>query len=169
MDKNVYLKLVEEKDIDKLIKYNEDYKQVNEKGWVSEDRFTNLLKMCKESCNDSEKVHFIPYWLFVGDDVVGHVILNLNTDVDEVWREYGGNISYSIAPSYRYLGYGTKALSLALLECKKMGLESALVTCNEDNIGSRKVIENNNGIYKDSVKDKYDNDELLRRYIVKSR
>ena len=103
-----------------------------------------------------------------GDDaVVGHGILKLNTNVDEVWKEYGGNISYSIAPSYRYLGYGTKALSLELHECKKMGLESALVTCKEDNMGSRKVIENNNGIYKDTVKDKYNNDELLRRYMVR--
>lgn len=57
----------------------------------------------------------------------------------------GGNISYDILPGYRNNGYGYKALSLALLRCQKMGLNRVLITCNEDNIPSQKIIRQNGG------------------------
>ncbi|WP_231514900.1 GNAT family N-acetyltransferase [Oceanobacillus salinisoli] len=36
-------------------------------------------------------------------------------------------------------------LALALKKCKELHIDRVLVTCDEDNIGSAKVILNNNG------------------------
>ena len=42
----------------------------NKKGWVSEDRFTNLLHEWKNDLNDSTKVHFYPFWLMDNNIVI---------------------------------------------------------------------------------------------------
>ena len=49
------------------------------------------------------------------------------------------------SPSYRMKGYGTHCLHLALKECEKLGLDTVLITCDEKNVGSARVIENNYG------------------------
>ena len=38
-------------------------------------------------------------------------------------------------------------LRFGLLEAKKIGLEKVLITCDDENIASAKVIENNGGIF----------------------
>ncbi|MGN1277277.1 MAG: GNAT family N-acetyltransferase [Floccifex sp.] len=60
-------------------------------------------------------------------------------------REYAGHIGYSIRPSYRNQGYGTKLLALALDYCREIDLKEVLLGCYCDNSGSIKVIENNHG------------------------
>jgi predicted acetyltransferase len=40
-------------------------------------------------------------------------------------------------------------LRAALPVCRTLGIESALITCDTDNIGSRKVIEANGGVLED--------------------
>jgi predicted acetyltransferase len=58
----------------------------------------------------------------------------------------GGHIGYRIRPTERRKGYGTHLLALTLVEARTLGLERVLLTCDSDNIGSRKVIEHNGGI-----------------------
>jgi predicted acetyltransferase len=58
----------------------------------------------------------------------------------------GGNITYEIRPSERRKGYGKKMLELALIEAKERGLDKVLITCDEDNIASKKIIEANGGV-----------------------
>lgn len=54
-------------------------------------------------------------------------------------------------------------LRLALLEAQKIGLKKALITCDDDNIASAKVIENNGGVFERfSEKD----GKQIRRYWV---
>ena len=164
---NLYLKDVEITDKDILIEYNNDFKNEDKKGWINEDRLVSFINELKSSLDDNTKVHFYPCFLMKEDKAVGLVILKDNIEVDNNWKNYGGNISYVIAPSYRRLGYGTKALNLALKRCQELGIKNALVTCNVNNIGSRKVIENNYGILNDVCIDEFDdNKQLIRRYII---
>jgi predicted acetyltransferase len=64
---------------------------------------------------------------------------------------YGGHIGYSIRPSHRQQGYGRRILQLALERCREFGLERALVTCDEDNMASRRIIEANGGEYESGM------------------
>ncbi len=57
----------------------------------------------------------------------------------------GGHIGYDVRPSERGRGYGTRLLALTLCEARWMGLSRVLVTCDEDNPASRRVIEKNGG------------------------
>ena len=59
----------------------------------------------------------------------------------------GGHIGYSIRPSKRRKGYGTRQLALILEECRWMDMQDIMITCDYDNIGSAKIIEANGGIF----------------------
>jgi predicted acetyltransferase len=61
----------------------------------------------------------------------------------------GGHIGYDVRPSARRRGHATAMLALALPVAARMGIDPVLVTCNEDNVGSRKVIEGNGGVLED--------------------
>ena len=63
--------------------------------------------------------------------------------------EVGGHIGYDVRPSARRRGHATAMLREALIVALGLGIESALVTCNVDNVGSRKVIERNGGVLED--------------------
>lgn len=57
----------------------------------------------------------------------------------------GGHIGYDIRPSARRQGHGTAILALALGRARALGLRGVLLTCDEDNLGSVRIIEDNGG------------------------
>ena len=63
----------------------------------------------------------------------------------------GGHIGDGVRPSERRKGFATKMISLALQECKKLGISKVLMVCDKDNIGSAKSILNNNGILENEI------------------
>jgi predicted acetyltransferase len=57
----------------------------------------------------------------------------------------GGHIGYRVVPGQRRRGHATQMLAQAKPVCRQLGLTEILVTCAEDNLGSRRVIEANGG------------------------
>lgn len=92
------------------------------------------------------------YWLIDDEEFIGEISIR-HYLTDSLLR-YGGHIGYGIRQSKWNLGYGTKMLALALKKAKTMGLEKVLITCDVDNIGSAKVIENNGGVLENIVEGK---------------
>ncbi|WBW97335.1 GNAT family N-acetyltransferase [Oceanirhabdus sp. W0125-5] len=90
--------------------------------------------------------HLVPetmYWLYVDDRPVG--IIKLRPILNQNLRKLGGNIGYCIRPSERGKGYGVLILKEMMKKVKARGMSKVLLTVNEDNIASRKVIESNEG------------------------
>ncbi|ERI93612.1 acetyltransferase, GNAT family [Clostridiales bacterium oral taxon 876 str. F0540] len=83
------------------------------------------------------------YWLVIDGKPVG--IGKLRSRLTDALLRVGGHIGYGITPSERGKGYGKIMLAELLKEAKKKKIEDVLLTCNEDNIASRKVIETNGG------------------------
>lgn len=64
-------------------------------------------------------------------------------------------------------GFGTDILHGALAEARKLDIVFARVTCDEENIGSRRVIEKNGGVLLDVVDNTVDGVyHRTRRYDV---
>ena len=56
--------------------------------------------------------------------------------------KYGGHIGYAINPKYWKMGYGKELLKLGLEKARELIEEkNILLTCDNDNIGSYKIIE----------------------------
>lgn len=101
------------------------------------------------------------FWLVDGDDYIGSV--NIRHELTDWLERIGGHIGYAIRPSRRREGFGTLICRLALEESRKIGLERVLITCDADNIGSRKIIESNGGVFENEVPQP-DRDVPKRRY-----
>jgi predicted acetyltransferase len=88
------------------------------------------------------------YWLLRHDaDGVTMVgVSHLRHALTPALEDAGGHIGYSIRPSERRRGYGTRILALTLPYARALGLARVLLTCDTDNIGSARVIEKNGGI-----------------------
>lgn len=106
------------------------------------------------------------YFAVDGDLFIG--IIHIRIELNPFLLRYGGHIGYGINPKYWRQGYGTELLSLGLIRFKELSKDTkVLVTCDDNNIGFAKVIENNGGILEDKV---INNDEygevLTRRYWI---
>lgn len=103
-------------------------------------------------------------WLLEGDTYLGRV--SIRHTLNARLREFGGHIGYEIRPSERRRGYATLALRLALERARELGLERALVTCDADNLGSRRVIEANGGELEGEFLVPEFHDRPIRRYWI---
>jgi predicted acetyltransferase len=86
-------------------------------------------------------------WWVDGSRVLGTVDIRhaLTPELTEV----GGHIGYGVRPSMRRRGHGTAILRNALWIAHGLGLDRVLVTCDDDNVGSIRIIEANGGILED--------------------
>lgn len=82
-------------------------------------------------------------WLIVENEFVGRVSVRhkLNGNL----LQFGGHIGYEIRPSWRKRGYGKEILRLGLIKAQAVGIQRVLVTCDETNTASAKIIEANGG------------------------
>ena len=90
---------------------------------------------------------------------------SLRHELNDHLRKIGGHIGYYVCTSQRRKGYGTEILRLTLEKAEEIGLERVLVTCDEGNIASAKIIEKNGGVLEDIYQD---NDMAVpkRRYWI---
>jgi len=95
-------------------------------------------------------IPFTNFWLIDKFEFIGFLVFR-HYLTDKLKKE-GGHIGYEIRPSKRKMGYGKKILELGLVKVKEAGIEKALITCNEDNLASRKIIEYCGGEFIDKVK-----------------
>lgn len=72
--------------------------------------------------------------------------VNIRHYLNEDLLKEGGHIGDGIRPSERRKGYATEMIRLALVECKKLGIDRVLMTCDKENIGSAKSIQKNGGV-----------------------
>lgn len=111
------------------------------------DNFEGLLQKLREAGDRAkvppDRVPMSDFWLIDGEEYAGR--LSLRHELNETLLLWGGHIGYQIRPSKRMRGYGKEILRLGLIKARELGLRRVLVTCDEDNIGSRKIIESNGG------------------------
>jgi predicted acetyltransferase len=87
-------------------------------------------------------------WYVEGVEYLGR--LAIRHRLTEFLRDSGGHIGYDVRPTARRRGYATAMLCEALPVARALGLDQALVTCDTNNVASRKVIEANGGRYEDT-------------------
>ena len=113
--------------------------------------FENYLKNLEIK---EETDRLVPDSVFFLLDTERQILLgavNIRHWLNEELLISGGHIGDGIRPSERRKGYATEMIRLALIECKKLGLDRVLMVCNKDNLGSAKSIINNGGILENEI------------------
>jgi predicted acetyltransferase len=96
--------------------------------------------------------HVIPqshFWLIDDNEFIG--ILSLRRGPDDTFIKISGHVGYQVRPLKRRHGYGKELLRYGLQKAKDLGFTRVLLTCDEDNIASKKVIESNGGQFENAI------------------
>lgn len=121
--------------------------------WHLPDEFGRYLRSLRDMETEAYarlkgKVPATTLWWVSGDQYLGR--LDIRHRLSDRLRVYGGHIGYDVRPSARRRGHATAMLAAALPVANGLGINPALLMCDEINTGSRKVIEANGGILEDS-------------------
>jgi len=131
----------------------EDYSFTNPRTCNVLEKFDNY-RMERNLRPDRVGAHF--YWLvddekdyFIGEITIRHRL-------NEALMRRGGHIGYGVRRSEWGKGYGTLMLKLALEKAHNMGLDSILITCDEENAASARVMQKNGLILWDVIENEMD-------------
>ena len=134
---------------DEIIKYKEESLAETPliNGSAGLDRFSSiedwLEELNKRSCEDTVPKGLVPSSTYLGvrekdNYIVG--MIDIRHYLNEYLTQVGGHIGYSVRKTERNKGYAKQMLKLALEKCKELKIKKVLITCDEDNIASEKVI-----------------------------
>jgi predicted acetyltransferase len=89
---------------------------------------------------------FVPGTFLVAD-VAGQIVgrTSIRFALNDFLLREGGHIGYGVLPRHQRRGYATEILRQSLIIARAEGIDRVLVTCDEDNAGSRTVIESCGG------------------------
>ena len=143
---------------DEIIKYKEESLAESPiiNGSAGLDRFSSievwLEELKKRSCEDTVPKGLVPSSTYLGvrekdNYIVG--MIDIRHYLNEYLTQIGGNIGYSVRKTERNKGYAKQMLKLALEKCKELKIKKILITCDEDNIASKKVILSANAKFED--------------------
>ncbi|RLV49605.1 GNAT family N-acetyltransferase [Nocardioides mangrovicus] len=93
------------------------------------------------------KVRCTHLWWVAGEEYLGRI--GVRHELDDWLAELGGHIGYDVRPSRRRQGHATAMLAAALPTAHALGIDPALITCDTDNVASRRTIEANGGVFED--------------------
>ena len=131
----------------------------------------DIIQIFKDN-RDQTKLpsHYVPsfdYFAVDDDKFIG--VIHIRIRLTDNLLKYGGNIGYGVNPKYWKMGYGKEILRLGLEKAKKLiEEEKILITCDDDNIGSTKIIEANGGILENKVNNEDCGESFItRRYWIK--
>ena len=120
--------------------------------WADPERFEEYAGHVRDEALDAtpRPAGYVPsttLWWIDGDEYLGRIAIR--HQLTPHLLDYGGHIGYDIRPSARLRGHATAMLARTLPVAAALGIDPVLITCDEDNIGSRKVIESNGGRFED--------------------
>ena len=134
---------------DEIIKYKEESLAESPiiNGSAGLDRLSPiedwLEELNKRSCEDTVPKGLVPSSTYLAvrekdNYIVG--MIDIRHYLNEYLTQVGGHIGYGVRKTERNKGYAKQMLKLALEKCKELKIKKVLITCDEDNIASEKVI-----------------------------
>lgn len=154
--------------MDEWCKYNNDNKEANNSPYAifknDYHDFDNYLDKLEIQEATNGLVPDSTFFLYDEEKDMFVGAVNIRHYLNEGLLKTGGHIGDGIRPSERRKGNATLLIKLALDECKKLGIDKVLITCNKDNIGSAKSILNNGGKLENEVLD--EEGMIIQRYWI---
>ena len=121
-------------------------------GWEAPDAFAAFVDAVRADAlpgtpRPEGHVPCTTLWWVEGDDYLGRIAIR--HELNDFLLAVGGHIGYDVRPTRRREGHATAMLQHALTWASGLGIDPALVTCDDDNVGSIRVIEAAGGVLED--------------------
>jgi predicted acetyltransferase len=99
-------------------------------------------------------------------DVNGTIVgrTSIRHELNDFYAREIGHIGYGVVPDARRRGYATEILSQSLVIARSLGIDSVLVMCADDNLGSATTIERCGGALESVLTSSRGG--LIRRYWI---
>ncbi len=120
-------------------------------GFDNYDEYLYLMNVASKQVKKERHVPSTQFYLLDEDRNIMVGACSIRHYLNEILRNGGGHIGDGIRPSERGKGYGTKLVELALKEAKKLGIKEVMMSCDKDNIASKKTIINNGGVFEKEI------------------
>lgn len=114
------------------------------------DQYIHKLNVDSKTATET----FVPSSTYFVLDEDRHVFvgaISIRHYLNEALRNGGGHIGDGVRPSERRKGYGTDIVRLGVLKARELGIKDIMISANTNNIGSKKTIIKNGGIYEKTV------------------
>jgi predicted acetyltransferase len=128
----------------------------DEIAWIRED-FDDWLRADNDMSRriilaDGREIPRVPFttlWLVAGPRFLGRI--TLRHDIPPELALQGGHVGYAVRATARGQGYGQMMLEMARPVLRRLGINPALITCDDDNHASIRIIEKAGGKLQDTV------------------
>jgi len=100
----------------------------------------------------------------VDGDIVGRT--SIRWELNDFLSELGGHIGYAVRPAHRRQGHATEILRQSVAILRDRGVSRILVTCDDDNHASARVIEAGGGVLEGVVPHWDPGEPPRRRYWI---
>jgi len=119
--------------------------------WVTAEGFAEYVELTGGVSSEERADGVVPkttLWWVADGSYLGRV--TFRHTLTESLLNYGGHLGYAVRPGARRRGHATAMLRAALpVAHHELGIDPVLVTCDDTNTGSRRVIEACGGIFED--------------------
>ena len=153
--------------LDEWLEYNATHKTDPSPRAIFHDHFDFDAYLKEfERAEKHPKPEHVPATTYFAFDKERNVIVGaicIRHYLTEALLNSGGHIGDGVRPSERRKGYATEMIGLALQKCKEMNIDKVMMSCHKDNVGSKKSIMNNGGVYDQDI---IDGNEILERYWI---
>jgi predicted acetyltransferase len=161
--------------VEPAVKYKKSFlelvSEVKKSGYESYDLYSkaedNFEEFIDDLVNASHGINVeegwaacTSYWLVNHLEVIGVIRIRHSLDNEELLM--AGHIGYEIVAAQRRKGFGTKILELGLSKANEMGLNEVLITCDADNVASKRIINNFSAEYLTSFIDSESGKDVLQ-------
>jgi predicted acetyltransferase len=124
----------------------------NAPGWRAPDAFAAFVDAVRADAlpgtpRPEGHVPCTTLWWVDGEDYLGRIAIR--HELNDFLLDVGGHIGYDVRPTRRREGHASAMLRHALPWALGLGIDPALVTCDDDNVGSIRVIEAAGGVLED--------------------
>lgn len=124
--------------------------------------FEEIVHELADNKSHDQTVDNTTLFLIDDDEIIGAA--NIRHNLNDRLKKVGGHVGYGIRKKYRGKGFGNKLLKKSLDYLSRIGVQEALITCDQDNEVSVAVIKYNGG--EEIEPSTLDDGKVIRRFQI---
>lgn len=114
-------------------------------GGLDFNSYVKILNESRDGINlGPQEVPSTSLFAFFDGLIVGKI--SIRHHLNSMLEKRGGHVGFGVLSAFRGKGFAKQMLALSLDHCRKIGLKEILLTCEESNDPSIKVIMRNGGV-----------------------